>query len=86
MPDERGKSRSKMADNTRFMAKMTGRDSARPMYAAVVDGMDQAIGKVLDTLDVRDLLTTPSSSFSRTTVALSTPVGGADNAPLRGGG
>lgn len=31
MPDERGKSRSKMADNTRFMAKLTGRDSARPM-------------------------------------------------------
>ena len=53
MEDDQGKSRSKMADNTRFMAKVTRRESARPMYAAVVDGMDQSIGRVLDTLDAR---------------------------------
>ena len=55
MNDDRGQSRSKMADNTRLMAKVTGRKSARPMYAAVVDGMDQSIGRVLDTLDTQGL-------------------------------
>jgi len=44
-----------MADNTRLMAKVTGRKSPRPMYAAVVDGMDQSIGRVLATLDTQGL-------------------------------
>ena len=40
--------RSQQTDGTRTIAKLTGRESARPMYAAVVDAMDQSIGKVLD--------------------------------------
>jgi arylsulfatase A-like enzyme len=44
-------SRAKGTDETRRMAKLLMQPSARPMYAAVVDGMDQAIGQVLDTLD-----------------------------------
>ena len=85
MPDERGKSRSKIADNTRFMAKLTGRDSARPMYAAVVDGMDQAIGKVLDTLDTEGLADNTIVLFFSDNGGAVYAIGGADNAPLRGG-
>ena len=85
MPDDRGKSRSKMADNTRFMAKLTGGESARPMYAAVVDGMDQAIGKVLDTLDTEGLTDDTIVLFFSDNGGAVYAIGGADNAPLRGG-
>jgi len=43
--------RAKNTDDTRLISKLLMMDSARPMYAAVVDGMDQAIGQVLNTLD-----------------------------------
>ena len=33
------------------MSRLMLRESARPIYAAVVDAMDQAIGQVLTTLD-----------------------------------
>ena len=85
MEDDRGKSRSKMADNTRFMAKVTRRASARPMYAAVVDGMDQSIGRVLDTLDAEGLTDNTIVLFFSDNGGAVYAIGGADNAPLRGG-
>ena len=85
MEDDRGKSRSKMADSTRFMAKVTRRESARPMYAAVVDGMDQAIGRVLDTLDAEGLTENTIVLFFSDNGGAVYAIGGADNAPLRGG-
>ena len=85
MEDDRGKSRSKMADNTRFMAKLTRRESARPMYAAVVDGMDRSIGRVLDTLDAEGLTDNTIVLFFSDNGGAVYAIGGADNAPLRGG-
>lgn len=85
MNDDRGQSRSKMADNTRLMAKVTGRKSARPMYAAVVDGMDQSIGRVLDTLDTQGLTDNTIVLFFSDNGGAVYAMGGADNAPLRGG-
>lgn len=85
MEDDRGKSRSKMADNTRFMAKLTRRESARPMYAAVVDGMDRSIGRVLDTLDTEGLAENTIVLFFSDNGGGVYAIGGADNAPLRGG-
>ena len=85
MADDRGTSRSKMADSTRFMAKVTGRTSARPMYAAVVDAMDQAIGRVLDTLDREGLADNTIVLFFSDNGGAVYAIGGADNAPLRGG-
>ena len=85
MEDDRGKSRSKMADNTRFMAKLTRRESARPMYAAVVDGMDRSIGRVLDTLDAEGLAKNTIVLFFSDNGGAVYAIGGADNAPLRGG-
>ena len=77
-------SRGKMADNTRFMAKVTRRESARPMYAAVVDGMDQSIGRV-DTLDSEGLTDNTIVLFFSDNGGAVYAIGGADNAPLRGG-
>jgi len=85
MEDDRGKSRSKMADNTRLMARIMGRDSARPVYAAVVDGMDQAIGRVLETLDKEGLADNTIVLFFSDNGGAVYAIGGADNAPLRGG-
>ncbi len=85
MDDTRGKSRSKMADNTRLISRLTGGDSARPMYAAVVDGMDQAIGRVLDTLQAEGLTENTLVLFFSDNGGAVYATGGADNAPLRGG-
>jgi arylsulfatase A-like enzyme len=74
-----------MADNTRLMARIMGRDSARPVYAAVVDGMDQAIGRVLETLDKEGLADNTIVLFFSDNGGAVYAIGGADNAPLRGG-
>ncbi|MCZ0945064.1 MAG: sulfatase-like hydrolase/transferase, partial [Gammaproteobacteria bacterium] len=47
--------RSRQTDGTRRTAKLLLQDSARPLYAAVVDAMDQAIGTVLNTLDAEGI-------------------------------
>ena len=60
--------RSNQTDSTRRIAKLTLRESARPMYAAVVDAMDQAIGQVLDTLDSEGLTDNTIVLFSVITV------------------
>jgi arylsulfatase A-like enzyme len=67
------------------MSKMMLQKSARPMYAAVVDGMDQAIGQVLETLDSEQLTDNTIVLFFSDNGGAAYSVGGADNAPLRGG-
>ena len=54
--------RSRQTDDTRLISMVMLQPSARPMYAAVVDAMDQSIGRVLDTLDQEGCLlyTSPS--------------------------
>ncbi|MCH7868336.1 MAG: sulfatase-like hydrolase/transferase [Myxococcales bacterium] len=77
--------RSKGTDGTRLMAKLLLRPSARPMYAAVVDALDQAIGRVLDTLDDEGIAENTIVLFFSDNGGAAYSVGGADNAPLRGG-
>jgi arylsulfatase B len=78
-------SRAKGTDETRRMSKLMLRPSARPMYAAVVDGMDQAIGQVLDTLDSEGIADNTLVLFFSDNGGAAYSVGGADNVPLRGG-
>ena len=77
--------RSNQTDSTRRISKMLMRESARPMYAAVVDGMDQAIGQVLDTFDEEGLSDNTIVLFFSDNGGAAYSYGGADNAPLRGG-
>jgi arylsulfatase A-like enzyme len=49
------------------------------------DGMDQAIGKVLDTLDTEGLADNTIVLFFSDNGGAVYAIGGADNAPLRGG-
>lgn len=78
-------SRAEGTDKTRFISKLMLMPSARPMYAAVVDGMDQAIGQVLDTLDKEKLSDNTIVLFFSDNGGAAYSVGGADNVPLRGG-
>jgi len=77
--------RSRHSDATRRSAKAQGRPSARPLYAAVVDAMDQAIGQVLATLDEEQLSENTLVMFFSDNGGAAYSVGGADNSPLRGG-
>lgn len=77
--------RSRHTDATRRAAKSQGRTSARPVYAAVVDAMDQAIGQVLTTLNEEQLSDNTLVMFFSDNGGAAYSVGGADNAPLRGG-
>lgn len=78
-------SRAKGTDETRRLSKLMMQPSARPMYAAVVDGMDQAIGQVLDTLDSEGITDNTIVLFFSDNGGAAYSVGGADNIPLRGG-
>ena len=77
--------RSRQTDGTRRTAKLLLQDSARPLYAAVVDAMDQAIGTVLDTLDAEGIADDTIVLFFSDNGGAAYSVGGANNAPLRGG-
>jgi len=77
--------RSAQTDGTRRIAKLLGQRSARPLYAAVVDAMDQAIGRVLATLDDEGIADNTIVLFFSDNGGAAYSVGGADNAPLRGG-
>ncbi len=85
LKDTREKARSKNTDQSIMISKMMLRESARPMYAAVVDGMDQAIGNVLDTLDSEGLTDNTIVLFFSDNGGAAYASGGAYNAPLRGG-
>ena len=85
MEDDREPARSQQTDQSRMFRKLLMQKSARPVYAAVVDAMDQAIGGVLKTLDdeglARDTIVLMFSDNGGAAYA----TGGADNVPLRGG-
>ncbi|MBW2316759.1 MAG: sulfatase-like hydrolase/transferase, partial [Deltaproteobacteria bacterium] len=85
LDDDRAPARSGMTDRTRRIAKLLGRESARPMFAAVVEAMDQAIGRVLATLDSEGLAEDTIVLFFSDNGGAAYAMGGADNAPLRGG-
>lgn len=77
--------RSEYTDSTRRISKLIMQPSARPMYAAVVDAMDQAIGRVLDTLEEQGIADNTIVLFFSDNGGAAYSVGGADNTPLRGG-
>ena len=77
--------RSSQTDGTRTISKLLMQDSARPMYAAVVDAMDQAIGRVLKTLDDEGISGNSIVLFFSDNGGAAYSYGGANNAPLRGG-
>ena len=77
--------RSRQTDETRRMATMMLQPSARPMYAAVVDAMDQAIGRVLQTLEEEGIADNTIVLFFSDNGGAAYSYGGANNAPLRGG-
>ncbi|KZX60662.1 arylsulfatase [Halioglobus sp. HI00S01] len=85
LEDKRGPARSRNTDESRKISRLTGQPSARPMFAAVVDGMDQAIGRVLDTLDEKGIADNTIVLFFSDNGGAAYASGGADNAPLRGG-
>lgn len=85
LEDTREAARSKNTDQTRRMSRMMMQPSARPLYAAVVDGMDQAIGQVLDTLDEQGIADDTIVLFFSDNGGAAYALGGADNIPLRGG-
>jgi arylsulfatase B len=77
--------RSRQTDDTRRMATMMLQPSARPMYAAVVDAMDQAVGQVLQTLEEEGIADNTIVLFFSDNGGAAYSYGGANNAPLRGG-
>ena len=85
LPDNRQPARSKNTDESRKMNRLMMQPSARPMYAAVVDGMDQAIGNVLKTLDEEGIADNTIVLFFSDNGGAAYATGGADNVPLRGG-
>lgn len=85
MKDERQPARARQTDQTRMLRKLMMRPSARPIYAAVVDGMDQAIGNVLKTLDDEGIADNTIVLFFSDNGGAAYALGGADNVPLRGG-
>lgn len=85
LEDDRQPARSKNTDQTRKMNRLMGIPSARPMYAAVVDGMDQAVGRVLETLDEEGIADNTIVLFFSDNGGAAYATGGADNVPLRGG-
>jgi arylsulfatase A-like enzyme len=85
MEDDREPSRSKSSDTTRWISRLMFRPSARPIFAAVVEGMDRAIGQVLDTLDAEGISDDTIVLFFSDNGGAVYAGGGADNAPLRGG-
>ena len=85
LEDERKPARSDTTDRTRRLAKLMLQPSARPMYAAVVDAMDQAVGRVLATLDEQGVADDTVVLFFSDNGGAAYALGGADNVPLRGG-
>lgn len=84
LDDDRAPARS-TSDWSRWM-KYVGIKSLRQMYAAVVDGMDQGIGRVLDVLDEEGIANdTIVIVLSDNGGQVTFGAGGAENAPYRGG-
>ncbi|WP_062269014.1 sulfatase-like hydrolase/transferase [Endozoicomonas arenosclerae] len=85
LKDERGLSRSP-SDKISRLARLSGTESRRPLYAAVVDSMDQAMGRVLKTLEEEGIEdNTIVMFFSDNGASRVYGRGGGDNSPYRGG-
>ena len=83
LKDTRELTRSEAIDRTR---KLNGfSPSARPIYAAVVDALDQAITQVLNILQSEGIEEETIILFSSDNGGAAYAGGGADNFPLRGG-
>lgn len=85
MDDDRKATRSKQTDDSRRIARLMGQDNSRPIYAAVVDAMDQAVGNVLKALDDEGVANDTIVLFFSDNGGAAYATGGADNVPLRGG-
>jgi arylsulfatase A-like enzyme len=85
MEDDRKPARSAQTDGSRRIHRMLLQPSARPVYAAVVDAMDQSIGMVLEALDDEGLAENTIVLFFSDNGGAAYAMGGADNVPLRGG-
>ncbi|MCP4905899.1 MAG: sulfatase-like hydrolase/transferase, partial [bacterium] len=85
MKDDRKPARSPQTDDSRRIARLMGRAKARPVYAAVVDAMDQAVGTVLAALDDEGVTDDTIVLFFSDNGGAAYALGGADNVPLRGG-
>jgi arylsulfatase A-like enzyme len=85
MDDDRKPARSAQTDDSRRISRLMGMENARPIYAAVVDAMDQAIGTVLKALDDEDVTNDTIVLFFSDNGGAAYALGGADNVPLRGG-
>jgi arylsulfatase A-like enzyme len=85
LEDDRKPARSRQTDRTRRIRKLMLMPSARPMYAAVVDAMDQAVGRVLRALDEEGIADDTIVLFFSDNGGAAYAMGGADNVPLRGG-
>ena len=84
LEDTRKPTRNIAADRTREASK-TLVPSARPLYAAVVDALDQAIGEILLTIEEAGIEEETIILFSSDNGGATYGGGGADNFPLRGG-
>ncbi len=85
MDDDRKPARSAQTDQSRQIGRLTGTEKSRPIYAAVVDAMDQAVGMVLEALDEEGLAEDTIVLFFSDNGGAAYATGGADNVPLRGG-
>ena len=83
LEDTRALTRSESIDRTRRLNGFSS--SARPMYAAVVDALDQAIDQVLNVLKSEGIDEETIILFSSDNGGAAYAGGGADNFPLRGG-
>ena len=84
LEDLRKPTRNISADRAREFSK-TLAPSARPLYAAVVDALDQAIGEILTTIEEAGIEDETIILFSSDNGGATYGGGGADNFPLRGG-
>lgn len=85
LKDTRPRARS-ASDASSRISRLTGRDSLRQVYAAVVEALDTAMGDVLRTVDEEGLGdNTIVLFFSDNGGQVVFGVGGANNYPLRGG-
>ena len=83
--DEREPARSPSA-SLGGLARLAGMASRRPLYAAVVEAMDQAVARILETLDAEGIANDTIVLFFSDNGATRVPGrGGGNNAPLRGG-
>ena len=84
LEDTRKPTRNLAADRARERSK-TLAPSARPLYAAVVDALDQAIGEILLSIEEAGIEEETIILFSSDNGGATYGGGGADNFPLRGG-